>query len=135
MHPSSNETGLNLPPVVHEQAPAESDAPEVSTSKVEQAPAAYERAPSAGQAAASLSIPIPEPVVASQQQSVVGSTSQGVVQILQDDGDLIEKEWVNKAKAIVARNRDDPYKQSEELTVFKADYLKKRYDKTLKVSK
>lgn len=52
-----------------------------------------------------------------------------------DDGDLIEKEWVNKAKQIVDQNRNDPYKQSEELTVFRADYMKKRYNKNIKVDK
>lgn len=50
-----------------------------------------------------------------------------------DDGDLIEKEWVHKAKQIVDRNRNDPYKQSEELTVFRADYMKKRYNKNIKL--
>jgi hypothetical protein len=51
------------------------------------------------------------------------------------DDDLIEKEWVNKAKAIVERTRDDPYKQSEELTLVKADYMKKHYNKTIKQNK
>lgn len=50
-----------------------------------------------------------------------------------DDGDLIEKEWVEKAKAIVERTRNNPYQQSEELTEVKADYMKRRYDKALKV--
>lgn len=52
-----------------------------------------------------------------------------------DDADLIEKEWVTKAKQIVERTRDDPYKQSEDLTLFKADYMQKRYGKTIKVSR
>jgi len=52
-----------------------------------------------------------------------------------DDGDLIEKEWVTKAKQIVASNRSDPYKQSEELMIFRADYMKKRYGKNIKLSK
>jgi len=51
-----------------------------------------------------------------------------------DDGDLIEKAWVDKAKQIVERTRDDPHKQSEAITVFKADYMKKRYGKTIKLS-
>lgn len=62
-------------------------------------------------------------------------TTNNVVNNLPDDGDLIEKEWVEKAKQIVEKNRDDPYKQSEELTVFKADYMKKRYNKDIKVDK
>jgi hypothetical protein len=51
-----------------------------------------------------------------------------------DDADLIEKEWVSKAKAIVERTKDDPRQQSQEINYFKADYLKKRYNKDVKVS-
>ena len=52
-----------------------------------------------------------------------------------DDSDRIEKSWVIKAKQIVESTRNDPYKQSEELSLFKADYMKKRYNRTVKVSK
>lgn len=51
-----------------------------------------------------------------------------------DDNDLIEKEWVNKAKLIVAKTKDDPREQSKELYKYKADYIKKRYNKDIKVS-
>lgn len=50
-----------------------------------------------------------------------------------DDLDLIEKEWVNKAKAIVAQTRTDPYAQNSEMNKFKADYMKKRYNKDIKI--
>lgn len=45
------------------------------------------------------------------------------------DVDLIEKEWVEKAKQIVEHTIDDPYTQQEELGKIKAEYLKKRYNK------
>jgi hypothetical protein len=51
-----------------------------------------------------------------------------------DDGDLIEKEWVHKAKSIVESTKGDPYKQSEALTALKADYMQKRYNKTIKTT-
>ncbi len=51
-----------------------------------------------------------------------------------DDADLIEKEWVNIAKSIVANTKDNPSEQSKEINKFKADYLKKRYNKDIKVS-
>ena len=51
-----------------------------------------------------------------------------------DDNDLIEKEWVNKAKMIIAKTKDNPREQSEELFKYKADYIKKRYNKDIKVS-
>ncbi len=59
-------------------------------------------------------------------------TSMGTPQIA-DDGDLIEKEWVEKAKEIVDRNKTDPYAQNEEINRVKADYLKKRYNKDIKL--
>jgi hypothetical protein len=51
-----------------------------------------------------------------------------------DDGDVIEKEWVEKAKQIVARTRQDPYNQTRELHKFKAEYMQKRYNKTIEAA-
>lgn len=51
-----------------------------------------------------------------------------------EDADLIEKEWVTKAKEIVARTSHDPHLQNKEMNKFKADYLKKRYNKEVKIS-
>ncbi len=51
-----------------------------------------------------------------------------------DDADLIEKEWVNRAKVIIAKTKDDPHLQNEEINKYKADYIKKRYNKDIKVS-
>lgn len=51
-----------------------------------------------------------------------------------EDSDLIEKEWVEIAKQIVEHTRDDPYEQQRALSQMKADYLKKRYNKDIKIS-
>ncbi len=51
-----------------------------------------------------------------------------------DDADLIEKEWVDKAKAIVEHTKDDPHQQNKKLNEFKADYMKKRYSKDIRLS-
>ena len=51
-----------------------------------------------------------------------------------DDIDIIEKEWVDKAKAIVEKTKADPHQQSTEVNALKADYLKKRYGKDVKVT-
>lgn len=65
----------------------------------------------------------------------VGITSQATtVPMIADDSDLIEKEWVEKAKQIVAHTSQDPYTQTKELNKLKSDYLKKRYNKDLKLS-
>jgi hypothetical protein len=66
------------------------------------------------------------------------STSSQAVSVgtphIADDIDLIEKEWVVKAKEIVAKTKDDPYRQNQEMSKVKADYLKKRYNKDLRLS-
>lgn len=54
--------------------------------------------------------------------------------VIADDTDLIEKEWVEKAKEIVERTKHDPYQQNKEVEKVKADYLKKRYDKDIKLT-
>lgn len=50
-----------------------------------------------------------------------------------DEHDLIEREWVIKAKNIVARTHDDPYTQNQEIGKFKADYQKKRFNRGSKL--
>ncbi len=45
-----------------------------------------------------------------------------------DDTDLIEKEWIESAKRIVANTKGDPHAQSEGLTIVKKDYKKKRFN-------
>lgn len=52
-----------------------------------------------------------------------------------EDSDLIEKEWVERAKQIVAHTRHDPHEQQKALSLMKADYMKKRYNRDIKVSK
>ncbi len=50
------------------------------------------------------------------------------------DDDLIEKEWVEKAKKVVAETRNDPHAQDEAVSRLQADYLQKRYGKSVKLS-
>jgi len=50
------------------------------------------------------------------------------------DEEVIEKEWVDKAKKIITETKDDPHKQEQEVSKLQADYLKKRYGKDIKVT-
>ena len=52
---------------------------------------------------------------------------------LANDVDVIEKEWVDKAKEIVGTTSDDPFKQNHNVSLLKADYMKKRYGKDIKI--
>lgn len=54
--------------------------------------------------------------------------------VLAGDDDLIEKEWVDKAKKIVAETRNEPYKLAQEVSKLQADYLSKRYGKEIGIS-
>lgn len=96
----------------------------------EQQPAPIEQA-SAPPPVMPLPLPVPVvPVPAAVQQAddaTVGPT-------LAADDDLIEKEWVDKAKKIIAETKDDPYRREQEVSRLQADYLKKRYGKELGVS-
>jgi hypothetical protein len=49
------------------------------------------------------------------------------------DADLIEDEWVAAVKKVIEQYRGDPYNQSQAMTLLRADYLKKRYNKDIKV--
>ncbi len=52
-----------------------------------------------------------------------------------DDDDMsIEKECIDKAKAIVQQTSSDPFLQAKELSKVKAELLKRRYGKELKIS-
>ena len=136
MNPGTSETsGLNLPPPVGEALPPVPSKPETSGGTPELRPAASEINRSGTAAPPIIPLPLPSDAAIPTVQAPTGkgSTSAIVTPVkAADDGDLIEKEWVNKAKAIVERTRDDPHKQSQELTGVKVDYMKQRYDKTLK---
>jgi hypothetical protein len=49
------------------------------------------------------------------------------------DEDLIEKEWVEKAKKVIAETKHDPHLQEQAVSQLQADYLKKRYGKIVKL--
>jgi hypothetical protein len=87
--------------------------------KIAQSPAAISQAVSA----------IPTiPIQIQLPSDPAAQTSTGVIA---DDTDVIEKEWVDKAKEIVTRTQGDPHAKSNELTGLKKEYIQKRYGKTI----
>jgi hypothetical protein len=141
MNPSNRETaGIPLPPSGEQLASVPADLPaETGSAGAEQAPASEKAPPapqqtSAGTAGGIIPLPATNPLMTTPGAGSSSPPAANSALAADDDSDLIEKEWVDKAKQIVERTRNDPHKQSEELTVFKADYLKKRYGKTIKVS-
>jgi hypothetical protein len=51
-----------------------------------------------------------------------------------DNEDQLDEMWVAKAREIVEQTKDDPYKQTRAISRIKADFLKSRYQKELKVN-
>lgn len=96
--------------------------------------------------------PVPNslpPVQSSQVNTTVTSTGQSATgqagnsahsgitastPSIADDADLIEKEWVEKAKEIVEKTRDNPFLQNKAISEIKVDYIKKRYNKDVSKS-
>lgn len=122
-----------------ENAASFSNAEQLKSRPIEQAPRSETRetlpSPTGGGPALTAT-PLPVLPPAPQQQS--GSTSIAPQQVNDNpvvaaDEDLIEKEWVDRAKKIIASTKNDPYLQEKEVSKLQADYLKKRYGKEVKL--
>lgn len=77
-----------------------------------------------------VSLPMPVPVTDDDAQQLPADDLPAVAA----DEDLIEKEWVDKAKQIISQTRDDPAEREKQVGRLQADYLKKRYGKSLGAS-
>lgn len=78
--------------------------------------------------------PPPLPVITVIQDDTSSIQPHDPTPIAADD-DLIEKEWVEKAKQVVAETRNDPHAQDAAVGKLQADYLKKRYGKVILLPK
>jgi hypothetical protein len=82
-----------------------------------------------------------QPVISSDSNIDVDGQNQEVVATVNEqnlgpnvatDADVIEKEWVDKAKHLVHQTMNDPFKQQQALSQMKAEYIKKRFNKDIK---
>jgi len=119
--PERSETG-NLPPA--EQAPPSQ----------EKLTPAIDRSAQAGPPVPILPTPQATPVMPPAVDQALDVPVAGSGPAVADDVDVIEKEWVDKAKTIVNNHRHDPYNQEKEASKLQADYLKKRYGKDVKLA-
>lgn len=74
---------------------------------------------------------LPTPVTSNQQAS---SATDDKTTLIANDDDLIEKEWVDKAKKIIAETKDDPYKRELEISKLQVEYIRKRYGREIGVA-
>ena len=76
--------------------------------------------------------PVAQPVII-QQDDPVQNPASGSPLVAADE-DLIEKEWVDKAKEIIQHTRDDPHARSQRVNELQRDYLQKRYNRAIGAS-
>lgn len=71
-----------------------------------------------------------QPVVAALQDvpTPIPTDPKSIAQ----DSDNIEREWVDKVKNVIAHTQDDPYLQKDQMSKVKAEYIQKRFNKTIK---
>jgi hypothetical protein len=102
---------------------------------VEQLERRSEVAQPAGPPAPTLPAPVivPIPPVTTTDSSVAAVPDDDLPVVANDD-ELIEKEWVDKAKKIITQTKDDPYRREQEVSKLQADYLQKRYGRELGAS-
>ena len=138
MQPQNNpQAGFNLPPVMPEALPPAGPS-EATPSQPEMLPQAPEIASIPATQMPALTPPAQPQIVPTAAPSAlpadVSKTTTPLAKLTADDSDLVEKEWVNKAKKIVEQTQDDPFQQSTELSGLKADYLQQRYNKQVKLN-
>lgn len=87
-----------------------------------------------GDAAPTQAVPLPPPMPAAPAaiKPVVPAQPHDDAPLIAADDDLIEKEWVDKAKKIINETKHDPYLQEQAFAQLQSSYLQKRYGKTIK---
>lgn len=85
-----------------------------------------------GPQTSSTAVPIVAPTIQPITQDDTDSTTKPAPIVAADD-DVIEKEWVNKAKTVIKQTKGDPYAKEREVTKLQADYMQKRYGKEVKI--
>lgn len=72
------------------------------------------------------------PVVSDDDAASASPQTSSTSPAVANDDELIEKEWVDKAKKAITETKDDPYAREKRVSQLQADYLWKRYGRQLK---
>ncbi|HET9721694.1 MAG TPA: hypothetical protein VFP32_01540 [Candidatus Saccharimonadales bacterium] len=75
---------------------------------------------------------VDQPVIAVPAQDVTAPVSASDPHSHAADGDHIESQWIEKAKAVIAQTQDDPFAQKSQMSKVKAEYIQKRFGKQIK---
>lgn len=131
--PNQSNFETNLPPVNPEHAPL---SPENNNEqRVEQGELrqSRERLSQSATQAAPPATTLPQVTPSSVPPTDTADDATIVNPTTASDDDIIEKEWVNKAKKVVADTQGNPYLREKEVSKLQADYLQKRYGKQVKI--
>jgi nucleotide-binding universal stress UspA family protein len=101
---------------------------ETGAERVEQTAEAAARASDA----AATAVPVIDPAI--NPVTVAPTTQDDGTPLVAADEDVIEKEWVDKAKKIITETKDDPHQRTARVNDLQKDYLQKRYGKVLGAS-
>lgn len=136
MEPQANSTPSpeNLPPVTPESGSLEPVESQPASQEVEGPKESANQ--NAGMPAQTIQATpvVSAPATDDDDKVVQAEPVTGDTPAIADDVDVLEREWVDKAKAIVEKTKDDPHVQNKEVSVLKADYMKKRYGKDIKLT-
>jgi len=81
--------------------------------------------------AAPLALPSDQTVIADDSDDASPSADDQLPSNVAN-ADRIEKEWVDRAKSIVAETKDDPFAQKSQISKVSAEYIRKRFNRTVK---
>lgn len=134
----AQERGPELPSVSYGQNLERAPLPPNPETAIERVPERFEQRSEAAPAAVSQAPVLPPVVVPPVVPApVVDDSAQAAsddMPVVANDDDLIEREWVDKAKKIITETKDDPYRREQEVGKLQADYLRKRYGRELGAS-
>jgi hypothetical protein len=125
---STPQSGPEKLPVQYGETVEHAPQPSTPESGIENGAERFEQAADSRAAVADATgIPLimPEPIAIALPVDDV--TTVPINPIAAGDEDVIEKEWVDRAKKIIAETKDDPYKREQAVTELQTDYLRKRY--------
>lgn len=139
MEPSSNNNSETMQPQFTSEFSVPAEALDTSApQKAESGPASQERDKVSRDAANQNAGMVLPKVVAQSADDTSVSTQSAVASVtsvnptVADDVDVVEKEWVDKARMIVEQTKNDPYRQEAEVEKLQIDYIKKRYGRDIK---
>lgn len=79
--------------------------------------------------------PVAQGSLPAPQQQDDASSTQTVASddspLVAGDEDVIEKEWVDRAKKIINDTKDDPHQREQQIKSLQIDYLRKRYGREI----